>query len=286
MRKWVLVLACLIVLSLGTGNVRAGYWGFDPQNWGLPQSWTSPIFHPSQWPFSVFPVPEIATDPNSGTTIGILPVFLFTDDHQQIKQIIAPDVAFNTILGASGNFRYLAYPSSETQYYLTGGGSQNIARRVDLYYSTGRDRDKWWSFEGRLFFEKDPTERFFGLGNSSAQGEETNYTTQQLYFRGTLGINFTHQIQLAISEQPWYVRIQQGALDNLPFIGKTFPGLKGLDGGSEMLTQLVASYDTRDSVDIPREGGLYRIFYGMADRAFLTPSPIIRSASKCATIFP
>src|SRR5579863_3684815 len=139
MRKGLLILAYVLVLSLEVGNARASSWGFDPQSWGLPQSWTSPIFHPSQWPFSVFPVPEIATDPNSGTTIGILPVFLFTDDHQQIKQIIAPDIAINTILGASGNFRYLAYPSSNTQYYLTGGGSQNIARRVDLYYSTGRD---------------------------------------------------------------------------------------------------------------------------------------------------
>jgi Omp85 superfamily domain len=271
MRKWLRILAFIVlVLPLAAGRTRANVLSFNPQDWSLPQSWTSPIFHPSQWPFSLFPVPEIATDPNSGTTIGILPVFMFTDDHQQIKTIVAPDVAFNTILGASGNFRYLSYPSSDTQYYLMGGGSQNIARRVDVYYSTGRDRDKWWSFEGRLFFEKDPTERFYGLGNASAQGNETNYTTEQLYFRGTLGINFTHQIQLALTEQPWYVRIQDGALDNLPFIGNRFPGLKGLGGGSEMVSQAVASYDTRDSVDIPQKGGLYRVFYGVADRAFLS----------------
>ena len=46
----------------------------------------------------------------------------------------------------------------------------------------------------------------------------------RLYFRGTLGINFSHKLQIAITEQPWYVRIQQGALDNLPFIGTRFPG--------------------------------------------------------------
>ncbi len=286
MRRWLLTLACVVALSLGAGNARASNSGFDPQNWSLPQSWTSPIFHPSQWPFSLFPVPEIATDPNSGTTIGILPVLVFSDNHQQIKQIIAPDVAINTILGASGNFRYLAYPSSDTQYYLMGGGAQNIARRVDLYYSTGRDRDKWWSFEGRLFFEKDPTERFFGLGNDTGQGNETNYTTEQLYFRGTLGINFTHQLQLAITEQPWHMRIHQGALDNLPFIGRRFPGLKGLGGGSELLTQLVASYDTRDSVDIPRHGGLYRLFYGVADRAFLSSSSYNQVGFELRHYFP
>lgn len=268
MRRLFRLIAGLTAVLMIAGNARASL--LNPADWKLPDSWTSPVFHPSQWPFSLFPVPEVATDPNQGTTFGILPVFLFSDDHHEIRQILAPDIAINTILGASGNFRYLAYPSSNTQYYFMAGGSQNIARRVDLFYSTGRDRDKWWSFEGRLFFEKDPTERFYGLGNNSSHGNETNYTTQQLYFRGTLGINFTHNLQLAITEQPWYVRIQQGALDNLPFIGTRFPLLQGLGGGSETVTQVVATYDTRDSVDVPRHGGLYRAFYGVADRAFLS----------------
>ncbi len=268
MRRLFRLIVGLTAVVLIAGNARASL--LNPADWKLPDSWTSPVFHPSQWPFSLFPVPEVSTDPNQGTTIGILPVFLFSDDHHEIKQILAPDVAINTILGASGNFRYLAYPSSNTQYYFMAGGSQNIARRVDVYYSTGRDRDKWWSFEGRLFFEKDPTERFYGLGNNSSQGNETNYTTEQLYFRGTLGINFTHNLQLALTEQPWYVRIQQGALDNLPFIGTRFPLLPGLGGGSEMVSQVVATYDTRDSVDVPRDGGLYRAYYGVAGRAFLS----------------
>jgi Omp85 superfamily domain len=268
MRRFLRVTAWLLVFSLIAGNARASL--FNPKDWKLPDSWTSPVFHPSQWPFSLFPVPEVATDPNQGTTVGLLPVFLFADEHQQIKKIIAPDIAVNTILGATGNFRYLAYPSSDTQWYVTAGAAQNIARRVDLFFSTGRDREKWWSFDGRLFFERDPTERFYGLGNNSAQGNETNYTTEQLYFQGAFGINFTHELQLTLIEKPWYVRILPGALDNLPYIGYRFPLLKGLDGGSEVLTQVVATYDTRDSVDIPRHGGLYRAFYGIADRAFMS----------------
>ncbi len=270
MRRWFGIFAWLMALALGAPGASASL--IDPGTWSspLPASWTSPIFHPSQWPFSLFPVPEIATDPNSGTTFGVLPVFLFTDDHNEIKEIFAPDIAINTILGASGNFRYLAYPSSDTQYYAMAGGSQNIARRVDLFYTTGRDRKQWWSFEGRFFFEEDPTERFYGLGNKSAQGNETNYTTEQVYFRATLGINFSQKLQLAITEQPWFVRIHTGALDNLPSIQNQYPLLKGIHGGSEMVTQFVASYDTRDSIDIPRNGGFYRLFYGVADRAFLS----------------
>src|SRR5271156_6588332 len=170
MRGLFKVLALTMAFPLLAGSASASF--FDPADWKLPDSWTSPIWHPSQWPFSLFPVPEIATDPNAGTTIGILPVFLFTDSNGDISHIVAPDAAFNTILGATGNFRYLGYPSSDTQYYLTGGGSQNIARNVDLYYATGRARGKRGGFGGRFFFEKDPTERFYGFGNSSPQKTE------------------------------------------------------------------------------------------------------------------
>lgn len=236
----------------------------------MPQGFRASLLHPSQWPFSLIPVPEVATDPNSGTTIGVLPVFLFTDEHHQIRQILAPDIAYNTILGATGNFRFLAYPSSDTQWYVIGGGSQDIARRVDLLYSTGRDRTRWWSFDGRFYFERDPTERFFGLGNFSPHAAQSNYTTEQLYVRAKLGINFTHELQFALIEKPWRVRIQPGALTNLPYTANAFPTLKGLNGGTEVLTRVVLSYDTRDSIDIPHHGGLYRIFYSVADRAFLS----------------
>ena len=35
------------------------------------------LMNPTSWP--VIPVPEVATDPNAGTTVGILPVYLDTD---------------------------------------------------------------------------------------------------------------------------------------------------------------------------------------------------------------
>ena len=91
---------------------------------------------PTSWPF--IPVPEIATDPNGGTTVGLLPVFLFTDTQNQIRNIFAPDVNWNTTLGAGGTFRYLSYPSEDTNWYAVAGGSQDIARHVDLDYQTGR----------------------------------------------------------------------------------------------------------------------------------------------------
>ena len=239
---------------------------FHPEEWQWPHKFS--LTDPDTWPF--IPVPEVATDPNGGTTVGILAAVLFTDSKNQITDILAPDAEVNTAQGAGGTFRYLSYPSEDTNWYATAGGQVKIARRVDVDYQTGRTHEQWWSFEGRFYFEKDPTERFFGVGNDSRLGNQTNYTTNQIYGLGVFGLNFTKNLQLALSLRPRRVRIQKGAFNNIPQIFRLFPRQKGINGGSEVPAQLALTYDTRDSLEVPRSGGLATIFFGIADRAFLS----------------
>lgn len=240
----------------------------NPYTWHRPQNFT--LMDPDSWPF--IPVPEIATDPNAGTTVGILAAMLFTDANHQISDIFAPDIETNTVMGPGGTFRYLSYPSEDTQWYIVAGAQQKIMRRVDLDYQTGRQKKKWWSFEGRFYWEHDPTERFFGVGNHSSLGNQTNYTTKQLYGLGVLGLNFTEDLQLALSMRPRYLRTGKGAFNTskIPPIFKLFPHQKGIEGGSEVLNQLVLSYDTRDSIEIPRKGGLGLVYFSIADRHFMS----------------
>jgi hypothetical protein len=223
---------------------------------------------PDTWPF--IPVPEVATDPNGGTTGGVLAAVLYTDSKNQITDIFAPDIESNTTLGPGGTFRYLSYPSEDTNWYVTAGGQENIQRRVDIDYQTGRTHKQWWSFEGRLFWEKDPTERFFGVGNDTRLGNETNYTTNQIYALGVFGLNLTEDLQLALNVRPRRVRIDKGAFTNLPNISHLFPHQKGVDGGSEVPAQLALAYDTRDSLEVPRKGGLAQVYFGVAERPFLS----------------
>jgi len=221
---------------------------------------------PNTWPF--IPVPEVATDPNGGVTYGVLPVWLFTNDKGDISSILAPDINSNSTLGPGGNFRYLGYPSSDTNWYVVAGAQKIIGRKIDLDYQTGREHKHWLSFEGRFYWEHDPTERFYGLGNNSHQGNQTNYTTKQLYGEAILGVNFNEKIQLSLMERPRYVRIGAGGFNSVPDISHLFPHQKGINGGSELLSQAMIQYDSRDSVDIPRSGTLARLYYGIADRRF------------------
>jgi hypothetical protein len=237
---------------------------FDLMN---PRSWPSPL-NPYAWPFSLFPVPELTTNPNGGVTYGMLLAFLFKDQDGHIKSIFAPDVNENSDLGPGGAIRYFAYPSENTQWSAQAGAQENIARMVDLNYQTGRTHENWWSAEGELFFEKDPTERFYGIGNDSSKGNETNYTTEQVYYRGLLGWNIMHNLQLAAVTRPRYLRVQTGAFTTLPQIFTLFPDVKGINGGSEFYNEVRLTYDTRDSIEIPRSGGLGVLYSGNADRRF------------------
>ncbi len=247
------------------GNAQSGFSLMDPGTWEKPFEGIQPL-DPNTWPF--IPVPEVATDPNGGVTYGVLPVWLFTDNKNEISSIFAPDINANSTLGPGGNFRYLAYPSADTQWYAVAGGQETIARKVDLDYQTGREHKNWWSFEGRFYFERDPTERFFGLGNHSHEGNQSNYTTEQVYGEGIFGLNFTDKIQASLMERPRYVRIQTGGFTSVPDITTEHPRVKGLNGGSEVLSQAMIQYDSRDSVDIPRSGQLGRLYFGVVDRAF------------------
>ena len=68
------------------------------------------ITDPSTWPFELIPVPEIATDPNEGTTAGLLPVLLFNDEHHQIHDIIAPDMTVQHDHGSGGKLSLSRVP--------------------------------------------------------------------------------------------------------------------------------------------------------------------------------
>jgi Omp85 superfamily domain len=268
MRRALASLILLTAFVFASVPVNAAFSLLDPDTWSWPQyDWNSfKIQDPNSWPF--IPVPEVATDPNGGVTYGVLPVWLFTDSKNEISSILAPDINANSTLGPGGNFRYLAYPSADTNWYTEAGAQETIARNVDLDYQTGREHKKWFSFEGRFFFERDPTERFYGTGNNSHYGNQTNYTTEQLYGEGIFGLNLSPKLQISLTERPRYVRILAGGFTSVPDIHTLFPNQKGLNGGSEVLQQVMIQYDSRDSVDIPRSGTLGRLYYGNADRRF------------------
>jgi hypothetical protein len=213
------------------------------------------------------PVPEIGSDPDSGTTLGVLPVWLFTDDEHRIRQIIAPDIFYNPNFGYGSHFRIYDYPSEDQQWSFLAGVSERVQREVNAEYTLGRLREQRWSFTGSLVYERDGAPRFFGIGNNTPESAESNYTSQQEVLQAQIGLNITHFWQLLYTARLRSVDVLPGTLERIPSITDRYAGIRGLGTNYEQLNRLSVIYDTRDSLTAPREGMRWVAYGGVASRA-------------------
>ncbi len=221
-------------------------------------------FDPSTAPF--IPVPEIDVDPNSGTTLGIIPTWLTTDDKGQVRTIIAPDVLYNPYFGFGARGRIFSYPSEDTQWSAVAGVKQRVESEFDYEYQTGRLRDSTWSFSGSAVYDRSGTPRFYGIGNHSPIFDETNYTLQQKYLQSNLGWNLSHELQFSYTLRIREVAVQPGSLAGIASLESRFGQILGVGVNHEVLNRFAITYDTRDDPTIPTQGGAYTLFGGVADR--------------------
>ena len=175
---------------------------------------------------AVYSGAEIATDPNGGTTVGILAAVLYTDSKNQITDIFAPDVETNTTLGPGGTLCFLVLSIGRHQLvsYRRRAGEDRAERRSRL-----PDRphpQEWWSVRRALYCEKDPTESFLGRQRHPARQRRRLHHRSALR-PGHSGLNFTEDLQLALSLRPRRVRIDKGALHDVPSIFQLFPTSEG-----------------------------------------------------------
>jgi outer membrane protein assembly factor BamA len=217
-----------------------------PQATGL-----SRWLNPSTAPF--IPVPEIGADPNGGTTLGILPVWLRTDEQDEIDRIIAPDLFHNSYFGWGMHARWYAYSSEDEQWSVVTGVAERVQRGLDLEYERGRARRERWSITGSLIADRDGTSRFYGIGNRTPESAETNYTTREEVARIRVGLNLSRIWQLAYTIRAREVDVQPGTLPGITSIEQSF-GSAILGTGKDFLHRFSVVYDTRDDLTAPSRG--------------------------------
>jgi hypothetical protein len=227
-------------------------------------------FDPDTAPF--IPVPEIDVDPNSGTTLGLIPTRLVTDDKGAIRKIIAPDIIYNPYFGWGARGRVYSYPSEDTHWSIVGGAKQRVESEFDALLETGRLREGTWSLVLETVYDRSGTPRFYGFGNESRVHNQTVYTDQQMYARFLAGLNITHSWQLTYMFMPRKVKIMGATLPHIPSITNhlhlpSFHGLLGLGVTRETLNRVIVSYDTRDDITAPTRGTYIQTYGGVASRS-------------------
>jgi len=227
-----------------------------------PAEQVAPWYDLSRLPF--LPIPSVGTDPNGGTTVGILPVWLRTNENHDITRIFAPDLTHNPFFGWGVHGRLFAYPSEDEQWSIVAGIKQRVERGVDLQYVLGRLHEGHFTSTSDADFDRDGTPRFFGVGNGTKLSAQTNYTAQTTLLQEQLGWNLTPHWQLLYTIRKRIVQVKAGTLSEVPSIETRFPHVRGLGTEGELLNRYSVVYDTRDDLTAPRHGMRVVIYGGAA----------------------
>ena len=266
-----LVGACLLA-SLGVAAARADV--PVPGEASAPEATAPPAAAPTglkRWldpasaPF--IPIPEIDTDPYSGTTLGLIPTWLQTNRQHQIERIIAPDVIHSEYFGWGSRMRIFGFPSADTQWSVVGGLKERVEREFDGQYVAGQTRTSAYSWSVEAIYDRSGVPRFYGIGNHTPFENQSNYLDNQARLDVRIGRNFSPQLQLAYLARLRYVDVLPGVLPTVPSIETRFPGLPGLGAEHELQHRLNLTYDSRDSVIIPSSGARYSLYGGFVSRA-------------------
>ncbi len=209
------------------------------------------------------PIPKIVTDPNSGTTVGVIPTWLLEDDQARIHRIIAPDIQHNPLFGWGAHARLLDYPSEDVQWSAVAGASQHVQRKLDFEYQRGRLHRTRWFFSASLLYIRDGTPRYYGIGNTTAQSAQSNYTSVQKLAQAQIGLNLTPAWQLLYTLRLQQLEVLPGTLQGIPSI-ETLYGADLLGTTRELLNRLAIVYDTRNDPTIPTVGMRWFAYGGIA----------------------
>jgi hypothetical protein len=224
-------------------------------------SWTK-WFNPETAPF--IPVPEIAVDPDSGTTLGLIPTWVTTDENRNVRRIVAPDIIYNPNFGFGVHGRIYSYSSADEQWSAVAGIKERVEREFDGEYQIGRAREGLWSMNYSLIYDRDGTPRFYGIGNQTRASAETTYIGEQDFGQVQIGVNLNHTWQILYTVRLKVLDVLPGALDDVASIQTRFPGTLGAD--KQLLNRLSLVYDTRDDLAVPTHGMKWVVYAGAASK--------------------
>ena len=202
----------------------------------------------------IFPIPSASTSKNDGSDAGLIVPILITDPDGELKYLLAPMVIKNSIVGTRGTFNLFRYDTGGRQMQFIASLTEKIERKlvfnyIDPAFSDGR---YFLNFGGSFF--KNATSRFFGLGQTTVEADETNYTAREARANWRFGVYANEVTQIAVGQRVRQVSLQRGATD-LPFTGDRYPTVDGVQGETIIIGHRATFYyDTRNNLISPTDG--------------------------------
>jgi outer membrane protein assembly factor BamA len=209
------------------------------------------------------PLPVIASSPNEGITAGALTAFLIHNKRDEINTLLAPQVNHNPNFGVTTSLYGAFYPTSEQSWELNLSKSTKVNEDYEIKLRDNSLLDKKMELNAFVFNFTDGSARFFGFEAKTKRQRETNYADREYGTNLSLGYDLGHHLQLVVGERLRKVYINEGAVENIPFIRSRFNArqVPGIDGFTAHTQRLSIVYNSLDNRDTPTYGGFAKITF-------------------------
>jgi len=238
---------------------------------------------------SFFAVPAISTSKNDGQDFGIIVPVLDSDAEGNLRSLLAPMLVHNSFLGVRGTVNYFRYWTGGSQLETVGSYTDEIERKLKFrFQDPGFIEGLFFVDLGAQFF-KNATKRYFGLGQTTPENNETNYTGREIEVHWNFGIHLNDVTRLSVNQRFRDVDIQRGGVDDEPFSKNRFPDDPGMDGATILAHRLVFQYDSRDNLESPTAGARFEAFAELAqnfDRRNIDDQLYFRYGFDARQLFP
>ncbi len=218
----------------------------------LTKSWGSNIF---VW------LPAISTDPNTGPTMGIMPVLVLADQQNRtIRHLLAPSYTYNSLFGQTGTVRYYWYPTASSQLYTVGSYSEHTNRELKARYENPALMDGTVYLRAEMYNNVNGSKRFFGLGPQSVESNESGYTANNSVESVRIGVNFARSWRATFGQRFRRTATEDNIIPDIPDAATQFPGLPGVGTQRTSALEFRLLWDTRDLPITPSRGSSGELF--------------------------
>jgi hypothetical protein len=216
-------------------------------------------------------LPIIDTDPNRGTTMGVLPIWVIpAEGSDRIQTIHAPSLTYNKDFKFIPTYRYYYYPKDGEQLLVRGSVSVLAEREALVFYSNREFLDTDVDFSLRGQYNVDGSLRFYGFGPESDKKMESDYTEDYIGYDLTLGMPVRKDSHWRVIGTNHFVgqKFYGGKINRINDISQNFPGVAPSRRQQVNETRAIVQYDSRDSDVTTSRGAFLQTFMGWSVDSF------------------
>jgi hypothetical protein len=209
------------------------------------------------------PLPIYATDPNEGSTFGVLPVFLRTcDETKRTETIIAPSLTWNSTIHGSASMRYYLFSSDIESLTVIASVSSRINSNAHVLWSSMPLEQDAITKVLDLRWERSVFYRFFGIGPDTTESGESSYTRIRAHANARGGLNLGGGWNLGLEIFLHYDGVQAIGVAGFPLSPVAYPNVPGMNGSTILGQSLDLRYDSRLKGDYSLKGAYFDIALG------------------------